>query len=176
MTRLREEKGTRYFIESAQHVLRYFPETIFLIAGDGPLKEELCDLTVTLGIRDKVIFAGYCEDIPAILSILEIVVVSSLSEGFGLVVIEAMAMGKPIVATNVGGMREILKEGETGLLVPAKDPDAQAEKIIYLMRNECIAHKLGLRAKEESKKYDISVHVRSLEDYYSELISPQKKC
>ncbi len=84
VTRLREEKGTRYFIESAQHVLRYFPETIFLIAGDGPLKEELCDLTVTLGIRDKVIFAGYCADIPAILSILEIVVISSLSEGFAI--------------------------------------------------------------------------------------------
>ena len=85
-------------------------------------------------------------------------------------------MGKPIVATNVGGMREILKEGETGLLVPAKDANAQAEKIIYLMRNEVIAHELGLRATEESKKYDLSVHVRSLEDYYSEMISPQKKC
>ena len=93
VTRLREEKGTRYFIESAQRILRIFPKTIFLIAGDGPLKEELYDLTVTLGIRDKVVFAGYCEDIPAILSILEIVVIPSLTEGLPLTLLRRWLWG-----------------------------------------------------------------------------------
>ncbi len=88
-----------------------------------------------------------------------------------MVVIEAMAIGKPIIATNVGGMREILKDGTTGLLIPAKDPNAQAKQIICLMRNECIANRLGWRAKEESKKYDIRLHVRRLESYYKQLIS-----
>jgi glycosyltransferase involved in cell wall biosynthesis len=82
-----------------------------------------------------------------------------------------MAMGKPIVATNVGGIVEILRDGETGLLVPSKDPEAIAEKIVHLLRNEAESRKLGLRAREEGKKYDIRSHVQKLAVHYDELIS-----
>lgn len=171
VARFREEKGVKYLIQSAVKVLEAFPDTVFLIAGDGPLREELINLSRQLGLENKVIFAGFCQDIPAILSILDIVAFPSLTEGFPIAILEAMAMGKPIVATNVGGIKQILSDGKTGFLVPPKDPVALAEKIIYLMTHQNEAKKTGLRAKEESKLYDNNSHVRKLEEVYSGLIS-----
>lgn len=169
--KLREEKGTKYFIESAGKVLELFPETLFVIAGDGPLMEELKYLSRKLEIANKVVFAGFCQDIPAILSIMDVVVIPSLTEGSPLALLEAMAMGKPIIATSVGGITEILRDGETGLLVPSKDPVALAEKIKYFFGNMNEAMNLGRRAKEESKKYDINAHVKTLENHYRDILS-----
>lgn len=171
VAKLREEKGTRYFIESAVKVLEIFPKTILLIAGDGPLMEELKNLSDRLGIADRVVFAGFRNDIPLILSIIDIFVVPSITEGSPLALMEAMAMGKPIVATNVGGIVEILKDGDTGLLVPSRDPEAIAGKIVHLFRNEAETRKLGLRAREEAEKYDIESHVQKLAGHYNELIA-----
>jgi glycosyltransferase involved in cell wall biosynthesis len=170
VTRLREEKGVKYLIQSAEKVLEAFPGAVFLVAGDGPLKNDLQSLSGKLGLGKKFIFAGFCKDIPAILSLLDIVVIPSLTEGLGMAVIEAMAMGKPIVASSVGGIKELLKDGKTALLVPPKDPKALAEKIIYLMTHQNEAKQIGLRAKEESKKYDISAHVKTLGNYYRNLL------
>jgi len=168
---LREEKGTRYLIASAVNVLEIFPETIFLIVGDGPLREELAGLARQLGIEGRIVFAGFCQDIPAILAIFDIVVIPSLTEGSPLALLEAMAVGKPIVATKVGGIKEILRDRETALLVPSKDPNALAEKIVYLLKNNNEAIKLGIKTKEESMKYDINIHIRRLEKHYFELES-----
>ena len=172
--KLREEKGTKYLIESAVKVLEVFPKTRFLIAGDGPLRKELEILSKQLMIDRNIIFAGFCQDIPAILSIDDIIAIPSLTEGSPLALLEAMAMGKPIVATNVGGIREILRDGETGLLVPSRDPKALSEKIIHLLKNENDANLLGLRAKEEVRKYDNRFHVRKLEEHYFELLPLMK--
>jgi glycosyltransferase involved in cell wall biosynthesis len=174
VARLRKEKGIEYLLKSVPKVLAVFPNTIFLIVGDGPLRGELESLSRRLRIDQNVIFTGYQEDVPKILSIFDIKVLPSLTEGFGLVIVEAMAMGKPIIATNVGGTKEILKDGETGLLVPSKDPKILSEKIIYLLSNEGEAKRLGMKAKEESKKYDINLYVRRLEEQYSELVSSRQ--
>jgi glycosyltransferase involved in cell wall biosynthesis len=171
VAKLREEKGTRYLIESAVKVLEIFPKTLLLIAGDGPLMEELKTLSEKLGIADRVIFAGFRDDIPVILSIIDVFVIPSITEGSPLALLEAMAMGKPIVATNVGGIVEILRDGETGLLVPSRDPGALAEKVVHLFRNEAESGKLGLRAKEEAEKYDIQSHGQKLAGHYDELIA-----
>ena len=171
VAKLREEKGTRYFIESAAKVLDLFPKTNLLVAGDGPLIGELKNLTEKLGIGNRVIFAGFRDDIQVILSIIDIFVIPSITEGSPLALLEAMAMGKPIVATNVGGIVEILRDGETGLLVPSRDPEAIAEKIVHLFRNEAESRKLGLRAKEEVEKYDIHSHVQKLAWHYDELVA-----
>ena len=170
VARLREEKGVKYLIQSAVKVLHDFPDAVFLIAGDGLLRNELVDLAKKLGLENKVVFAGFCEDIPAILSIIDIVAVPSISEGLGIAVLEAMAMGKPIVATNVGGIIEILKDGETGLLIQPKDPSILADKIIYLIKNKNEARRLGLNAKEESKIHGNVAHVQKLGQKYHELI------
>jgi len=169
VAKLREEKGTRYLIESFAKVLEVFPKTILLIAGDGSLMEELKNLSEKLGIANRVVFAGFRDDIPVILSIIDIFVIPSLTEGSPLALLEAMAMGKPIVATNVGGIVEILKDGETGLLVPSKDPGAIADKIVYLLRNEAEFIKLGLRARKEVENYDIHSHVQKLAAHYDAL-------
>lgn len=171
VAKLREEKGTRYFIESAAKVLEIFPKTNLLVAGDGPLIGELKNLTEKLGIGNRVIFAGFRDDIQVILSIIDIFVIPSITEGSPLALLEAMAMGKPIVATNVGGIVEILRDGETGLLVPSRDPEAIAEKIVHLFRNEAESRKLGLRAKEEVEKYDIHSHVQKLAWHYDEMVA-----
>lgn len=172
VARLREEKGVKYLIQSAVKILDAFPDAVFLIVGDGPLRKELVNLAKKLGLEYKVVFAGFCEDIPSILSIIDIVAVPSISEGLGIAVLEAMAMGKPIVATSVGGIIEILKDGETGLLIPPKNPSILADKIIYLINNKNEARRIGLNAKEESKIHDNIAHVQKLGQIYYELIKP----
>ena len=175
IARLRKEKGVKYLIQSAVKISDAFPDAVFLIAGDGPLRNELVDLTKKLGLETKVVFAGFCEDIQSIFSIINIVAVPSISEGLGIAVLEAMAMGKPIVATSVGGIIEILRDGETGLLIPPKDQSILADKIIYLINNKNEARRLGLNAKEESKIHDNIAHVQKLGQIYYELIEKFNK-
>ena len=170
IARLREEKGVKYLIESAAKILKVFPRTVFFIAGDGPLRENLENLSKNLGIYDKIIFAGFCDNVPAVLSIIDIFVAPSVTEGFGLGIVEAMAMGKPVIATRVGGIREILKDDETGLFIPPKNPDAISEKVIYLLKDDKETKRLGEKAIEESKKYDINTYVEELEKRYLELV------
>jgi glycosyltransferase involved in cell wall biosynthesis len=170
VARLREEKGIKYLIESVPEILEVFPNTIFLIAGDGPLREELQDLSIRYGVQKKVIFAGFCQNIRVILSLIDIFVASSLTEGLGLGILEAMAMGKPIIATNVGGIKEILKDKETGYLVPAKNSKALADKVIHLISDENEARRLVINSRKESQKYDIGLYIQKLEKYYFEVI------
>lgn len=169
--RLGIEKGIKYLLQAAVQVLKVYPDTVFLLAGDGPLTEELKNLSKQLGVDRNVVFAGFCRDIPAVLSIVDIVATPSLTEGSPLAVLEAMAMGKPIVASNVGGIKEILKDGETGLLVPSEDPSSLAEKIIYLIGHRKEAQDIGIRSREESRKYDIHLHARKIEKQYFDLIA-----
>jgi glycosyltransferase involved in cell wall biosynthesis len=169
LSKLRKEKGVEYLIKAIPAVLEDFPGVVFLIVGDGPLRGELEALTRALRVEKSVIFTGYREDVARVLSVFDIKVLPSVTEGFGIAILEAMAMGKPVIATGVGGVNEILKDGETGFLVPPEDPKALSERIIYLLRNEDEARQLGIRAREESKKYDIDLCVRRLEELYFEL-------
>jgi len=171
LSRLREEKGVRYLIEAAAEVLQVFPKIYFFIAGDGPLLEELKAIADRLGIRDRVIFAGFCKNARAILSIFDIKVLASLSEGFSAAIQEAMAMRKPIVATTVGGTTEMLQDGITGLLVPPKDPHAIAEKIIYLLQHKEERERLGKRAYQECRKWGLDVLVKEIEKVYEEALT-----
>jgi len=176
VTRLREEKGNKYLLEAAAEVLKVFPKTLFLIKGDGPLREELQNLSKKLNIEKNVIFYyGFVRDIRKFYSIFDIKVIASENEPFGLVMLEAMAMGKAIVATDAGGPKEILKDGETGLLVPAKDSGALAQKIIYLLENNQELERLARNAKKESEKYDIDLYVRKLEREYEGLLTKVRK-
>jgi glycosyltransferase involved in cell wall biosynthesis len=170
VARLRKEKGIKYLIQAASNVLNQFPKTYFLIVGDGPLRNELEILGKQLGIQNKIIFAGFCDDIPLILSIIDIFAAPSVTEGLGLGILEAMAMSKPIVASNVGGIKEILKDNKTGLLVTSEDSKILSEKIIHLLKNENEATMLGERAREASKNYDIKLCITKLEDFYLDIL------
>lgn len=170
--RLTEQKGHIYLIESAAHFLNVFPSSIILIVGDGPLMETLKKQVKKLDIENKVIFAGHRDDIPEIMSIIDIFVLPSITEGLPLVLLEAMAAKKPIVASNVSGVPDVIKNGIEGLLIPSKRPDLLAEKINYLIKNSKHAAKLAQAAfNKVSRKYDAKIMISRYEKIYKILTS-----
>ncbi len=166
VTRFIEIKGNKYFLEAAKRVLHVFPNAYFLVVGEGPLFSELKQLCQRLGIDKSVIFTGFRNDIPQLLSIFDVKVIPSLSEGSPNVLLEALAAGKPIVATDVGGISDILRDGETGLLVPPQDPHAMSERIIYLLQCKEVRERLAMKARKESRKYSLDTYVKNLENVY----------
>lgn len=169
--RLSVEKGHRYFLEGAKQVLSSLPETRFLIVGDGPLRKELERLTFSLGIDGAISFLGYQREVAALMSISDVLVLSSLKEGFGNVLIEAMALAKPVVATRVGGVPEIVRNGETGVLVPPKAPERLAEALLYLLRNPEEGKKLGERGKAVVvQEFNIETMAHKIAEVYREVL------
>lgn len=107
-----------------------------VILGRGILRDELEELAQSLGIREKVIFAGFREDMPAVMGAIDVFALTSDSEGLPTAVLEAMAAGKPVVATRVGGVPELVEDGATGKLVPPRDPGAVAEALTFFEESE----------------------------------------
>lgn len=174
VSRLYEQKGVRYFIEAIPAIIEKYPRVKLVIAGDGPLQEELEHQSRQLGVEADTIFTGFCPDMQLILSLLDIKVLPSLWEGVPFTVYEAMAMGKPIVSTNVDGLREVLEDGRNALLVPPKEPSLLAEKIIFLLESEPVARSLGEQAREDAKRYHINLTVRKFEELYSQMYALKK--
>jgi glycosyltransferase involved in cell wall biosynthesis len=143
VARLQPEKGVATFLKAAARVSKTFPEARFLVAGDGPLRGELLDLAGRLGVRDRTRFLGYRTDARAIIGLLDVLVVPSLTEGSPLIVLEAMAAGVPVVASAVGGVPDQARHGEEGLLVPPGDPEALARALGELLRDPDRARLLG---------------------------------
>ncbi len=170
--RLESVKGPDCFLDAAKIIAGELPQARFLIVGDGSLKEELMARSGRLGISDKVIFTGWREDIPEILSMLDVLVLPSLNEAVGRVLLEAGAAGKPIVATDVGGVPEVLKNGETGILVPPRDPGRMAEAVAGLLRDEKRRHRMGRAAKDwVRKRFDEDKMISQLRDIYEESVN-----
>ena len=167
--RLDTEKGLTYLLQSARDVLARFPKVRFLIVGDGPGREELEAEASDLGVRENVVFTGYRSDVPLLASMMDIQVFASLREGAPLTAFEAMAMGKAVVSTDAGGLREIFEDGRTALMVPASDARALADAIGKLLADTALARELAANAKAMSKEYDISNTVKKLESLYEEL-------
>jgi glycosyltransferase involved in cell wall biosynthesis len=174
--RLIYQKGLPFFLQAASKVITTFPDVMFLIVGDGPLKAELEKLSNGLNIRQNCIFTGFRQDIPDILSAVDMLVMSSLYEGMPMVILEAMAASKPVIATNVGGIPELVKNGETGVLVPPEDVDVLAESIIDLLKNKDKAQQMGLAGRKRvEEEFDVNIMVRKTEEVYQELIREKLK-
>lgn len=150
--RLSAEKGLLYFLEASKRVLGKFPHTKFLIVGDGPLRQELQKESVKLGIEKDVIFTGIRNDIPEVLSLMDIFVLPSLKEGLPISLLEAMAAKKSIIATNVGGVPGVIKNGDSGILIEPKDVQGLVDNIIELIKNRKKAIFLAQNAYEKVKK------------------------
>lgn len=169
-------KGHEIFLRAFAKVVNKFPNCKALIVGDIPAdlpvfqqyKRKLIDLSRELGIEDNVIFAGHREDIPEIIRIMDIIVHASiLPEPFGRVIIEAMAMEKPVIATNIGGPKEIIKNEENGILVNPCDPEEMAAAILKLLQNKKLAEKLGRAGRETVERFfSIETHVSKIEEVY----------
>ena len=134
-------KGQKYFLEAAKIVSEKYPEARFLIVGEVAFDEhkqyrqELLDITQALDLEDKVIFTGSRKDIPQIMNAIDLFVLPSLREPFGIVIIEAQACGKPAIGTSVGGIPEAMKDGDTGILVRPGDSEGLAGAILSLLNN-----------------------------------------
>jgi len=142
------------------------------IAGEGYLQEELKGLVKELGISNEVEFLGVRRDIEKILSSTQVFVLPSRWEGLPLTVLEAMGSGVSIIATKVGGITEVIENGQEGLLVPPDDPGALAEAIINLLKNRELRIKLSFNAYRKVKgKYSIEVHTKNMLEFYKSLIT-----
>lgn len=173
--RLVPQKGYRYFLEAMPKILNRFPDTQFMIIGDGPLKDELQELSKYLGLQANLKLPGFRNDIPQLLKAMDAFVMTSLWEGFGIVLIEAMACSLPVVATNVGPVPEIVKDGETGFLVEPEHADQVADSVIKLLENPELLQKLGLNGRKRLNTFFTAEKmIENLEQIYShdvELVS-----
>jgi len=168
--RLESIKGFEYFIDSARIVLNSIPNTKFLIVGDGTLRSNLEKRSRRIGIEDKVIFTGWREDMPQIIAMLDVLVLASLNEAVGRVLLEAGIAGKPVVATAVGGIPEIVKDGETGILVPPRDPERMAGAVTGLLKDKERRRAMGCAAKEWIKSnYNKEKMVSEIGNMYKDL-------
>lgn len=150
VARLAPQKGVRYLIEAAG-LLPPGRQPFFVIVGDGPLRAELERLAAAFA-GGKFFFTGRREDLPALLNAFDLFVLPSLTEGFGLAALEAMAASLPVVATAVGGVPEVVVDGETGLLVPPRDAAALAAAIERLLGDPELAAKMGRAGRERVTK------------------------
>jgi glycosyltransferase involved in cell wall biosynthesis len=150
--RLNEQKAPFDFIRIAELVIRKNPGVHFLWVGDGPLLEDAVALRRSLGLEDQVHFSGHRSDIPACLSIMDCFLLASRWEGFPIVVLEAMAAGVPVVATQVDGTREAVQPGVTGFLAPPGDIQALAQHVSTLLSNPHLRRQFRLAAKKRIRE------------------------
>lgn len=178
--RFQEIKGHRYFLEAVSIVRESLPESMFLIVGarifdrpeDQDYPSRIDSWIQELGLEEAVICAGFRQDIPEILSALDILVLPSVRESFGLILIESMAAGTPVVATRCGGPEEIIENNVSGLLISPKDSLALAESVIHLFRDRKKREQMALEAKERTKsRFNITLQGEKTESIYKELIS-----
>jgi len=169
--RLVPVKGYPFLIDAMGKLAQTIPNVKLVIAGDGSEREKLKKQVLELALDDRVLFLGLREDIPEILSCGDLFLLSSVNEGFGLVLLEAMAFKLPIVATRVGGVPEVVKDGETGLLIPSQDPQSFVNAVLKIYRNRDWGRDLGLAGYERVKrKFDLEVIVQKLENLYVEVL------
>lgn len=150
--RLHEQKGHTHLLEAAARIAAAQPKAVFLIAGYGPLEGELKARAEKLGLRDRVRFLGYRTDVAALLAAMDVFVLPSLWEGMSNAVLEAMAAGRPVIATAVDGNVDQVVDGETGLLVPPADAEALAEAMARLARDPQVARDMGRRGRERAER------------------------
>ena len=136
-------KGQRHLVEAAALVVRRVPDARFVIAGEGELRESLEHQIRHLNLEKHVILAGFRPDILPVLKAFDIFVMSSVTEGLGTSLLDAMACGKPIVATTAGGIPEVVDDGRTGILVPPRDHHAMADALVKLLENESLRRQMG---------------------------------
>ena len=170
---LNQCKGHIYFLEAAKHILNFYPKSQFLIIGDGPLKTELKNKTIELGLQKNVKFLGQVSNvnIPQIINSIDIGVSSSLTEQFPYSIIELIISGKPIVATDVGCIHKLVIDDETGYIVPPKDSIAFAKAIIKLINDPDLAYEMGKNGNVLVKNnFTMEIMIKNFEKAYHNVL------
>jgi glycosyltransferase involved in cell wall biosynthesis len=159
-SRLNQMKGIEYFLDAALILSERFPDVRFLVVGDGESRKELEDYACRLGLGQRTVFTGFRSDVPELLSEAAVSVLPSLSEGLSNSLLESMASGVPVVATNVGGNPEVIEDGVTGLLVPPRDSAALAAAVARVLEDKDLASRFaqaGIRRVAEIFSMERSV-------------------
>jgi len=151
--RLEAPKGHENLLKAIPMVLKAYPKVCFLMVGDGRLKPELETLAERLSVKENVFFVGYRTDVRNILAISDLCIIPSIREGFSITLLEAMSVGKPIVATDVGGNSEAIIDGESGIIVQPGDPNALANGIITVHKNKILGEEMGIKARKRFEEF-----------------------
>jgi glycosyltransferase involved in cell wall biosynthesis len=165
--------GLEYLIKAIPLVLRERKDVVFVIGGGGSLKHYHEQLAIKLGIKEKVIFTGRIKrnEVQYYYAMSDIVVVPSLQEAFGLVVSEALASGKPVIGTKVGGIPDQIIDGYNGFLVKPKDPKEIADKILWLLDHPDAAKHMGMNGRKiVEEKFDINMRIEKIISLYESLL------
>jgi glycosyltransferase involved in cell wall biosynthesis len=172
-------KGYEDLVAAAAQIRQAIPQAMFIAVGDMPkarYERKIRDLIDSYDLQKSFILAGFQSDIASIFSALDLVVLPSRYETFGRVLVEAMALGKPVIGTNVGGIPEIIEDGVTGLLVPPQSPDKLAEAIITILQNPSLARQIGEAGRQRVReRFSVEQHVARIQEIYEELCSSRRR-
>jgi glycosyltransferase involved in cell wall biosynthesis len=172
VARLQPEKGFDVFLHAVAELAPHSPGVDFVVIGDGPLREDLAALARRLGVAERVRFLGLRHDARALIARLDVLAVSSITDGAPLVVLEAMAAGVPVVASAVGGIPDQVVEGETGLLVEPGDPSALAAALATVLRDESLRRRLGANGRGRAEReFGYEAFVARIEAVYASAVA-----
>ena len=168
--RLTRQKGFDILISAFQALARRVPNVVLLIGGEGEMRISLQDQIAASNLQNKVKLLGFVENVDDMLALCEVYVNSSRFEGLPMTLLEAMAHGKPIVATDVGGNSEVIWDGKTGLLVPSEAPEPLGEAIARILTDKALKERLGVDCHDLFiSKYTIDTHCKELSTFYLQL-------
>jgi glycosyltransferase involved in cell wall biosynthesis len=166
---LKAHKGLEHLLSAAVLIRKTVPAVHFLVVGEGEARRELEARAQQLGLTGAVTFTGFREDAVRIASAFDVFAMSSVHEGLSIALLEAMALGKPVVVTRVGGLPEVVEDGKEGILVPPSDPSALAARISDVLGDSTLRKRLGRAARLRAQAFDVRRSVRRAEDAYEEL-------
>lgn len=146
------------------------PNTTFVFLGDGELSDELKNMASKLNLKEKVKFLGWRQDVAEVMSVFDLFVLPSLNEGMGRVLVEAMALGKPVVASNVGGIPDLVIHGKNGCLVPPGDAQSLSAAISDLIEDPERGRKMGENGKKRAIDYSADSMVQKIDQLYRTML------
>ncbi len=172
LARLEPQKDPATFLQAAARVAERAPSARFLVIGGGTLEGVLRREARALGLGSRVVFTGPRDDAPRLLAASDVLVLTSLKEGMSNAIMEAMAAGRPVVATQVGGNAQLVEDGRTGFLVPPRDPEATARAICRVLEAPDLARSLGERARRRvAERFSVEAMVQATDRLYGELLA-----
>ncbi len=174
--RLTAIKGQSYLLEATAGLLREIPELICIIVGEGELRRELAARAASLGMGERAFFPGWRRDVPSYMAALDLFVMPSLNEGMGRVVVEAMAAGRAVIASDVGGLRDLVVHGENGLLVPPGNAAALAAAIRTLYRDPKRRRIMGQNGRMKAPAFSAAAMIKKIDELYMNLLREKHVC
>jgi len=177
VSKIEKTKGYQDLIRAIPQIIERYPKTRFVFAGEGKYKKKLIRLARRLHVEHSVIFLGEIEEIHYFLEVIDLFVLPSVwAEGFGLAILEAMAFGKPVVASNVGSVYMLVQDGENGLLVPPGNAGAISEAILHLMQNPELLEQMRARSLQIAQnEFTIEKVVTDIIDLYADMDSHESR-